>query len=293
MHPGSSDSRLECIGRFEVPVFSSRCGNGELNRVLRDIVLSKRRSSDSEHSSNQGGGWHSRRDLHRWEEPAIAAFLKHLDEMLCDVVRATTEDPEPELLEGWLISAWANVNRKGALNQSHAHFWGRRRALWSGVYYVDPGCSLAGEDVAGETIFEDRVLVPRPLRDGNDPFSAELVIVPQPGMMLMFPASLRHRVEPYRGDGERITLAWNLYHPGFAVPLYDDESRLAGITLPHGWSGLGKVLTGILPWARERIFCAHPPSAVDRARPLEEVLAGSLAGPLRGSDAGATIDPAA
>src|SRR6185295_6750249 len=53
-----------------------------------------------------------------------------------------------------------------------------------------------------------------------DPFERQFVIRPQYGLLVIFPAGLYHSVEPYSGDGARITLAFNLWNPAFAVPLY-------------------------------------------------------------------------
>ena len=288
---------VERLGAFEVPVFARHFGQGAgpdgdgggggengdgdgVDARLSAAILARMQLGAGEISSNEGGGWHSRRDLHTWREPVVATFLERIEQMLAAIIRATTPNAPEQLFEGWLISAWANVNGKGASNRSHSHFWSRRRALWSGVYYVDPGSAADGEDISGRTIFEDRVLVPRPLHGGGAPFAAELAVVPRAGTMVMFPATLAHRVEPYRGEAKRITLAWNLYHPGFAIPLYDDESLLAGITLPARWTRL-KPLARRLPLVGKRISWARPPMGEDLARPLDQVLDGSMAGPLR------------
>ena len=42
----------------------------------------------------------------------------------------------------WILSAWANVNRRGDFNQLHTH----PGATWSGVYYVDHGESNPDAD---------------------------------------------------------------------------------------------------------------------------------------------------
>jgi hypothetical protein len=43
-----------------------------------------------------------------------------------------SQPPEPL---SWILSAWANVNRRGDFNNMHTH----PGATWSGVYYVDHG----------------------------------------------------------------------------------------------------------------------------------------------------------
>ena len=46
--------------------------------------------------------------------------------------------------------------------------------------------------------------------------------------MLLFPASLMHSVEVCDGEYPRITIAFNLYHPGFAIPRLAEYERSAG-----------------------------------------------------------------
>jgi hypothetical protein len=35
------------------------------------------------------------------------------------------------------------------------------------------------------------------------------IVLPQSGLLLIFPAWLYHYVNPYHGEGERISVAWN------------------------------------------------------------------------------------
>src|SRR5262249_52179690 len=130
--------------------------------------------------------------------------------------------PTREHLEGWRIEGWANVNRRGAFNKAHHHAGGRgNRNLWSGIYYVDEG-GLSSEAGGGLTRFEDRSGVPKEIMRCPDPFERELTIVPQVGLMVFFPATLNHYVMPYEGDADRITIAFNLKHDGFAIPRYPE-----------------------------------------------------------------------
>lgn len=271
------------ISTFDVPVFASRVGDGSLNVGLREAVLRMRADSPGVTVSNRGG-WHSERDLQDWPDPAVGRLLGHIDAVLSEVVRQTVDDPGPELLDGWLIRAWANVNTRGASNDSHSHFWGMRRTAWSGVYYVDPGSSSSGAGVEGETVFEDRVGVPRPIEADGRPFGGELTVTPEAGMLLLFPGTLRHRVEPYRGDSERITIAWNLYHPRFAVPLYSDDGvREVGLVLPARLRRLGSLIERVVPPARGRVEYAEGPHTYggEWARSFRRELTERGARPLR------------
>lgn len=196
----------------------------ELNAGLRDVILARMRKSQGVVDTNVGG-WHSERDLATWTEPPVAALLARVRGVIGELVGRTVSNPTPEHLEKWTIEGWANVNRRGAFNKSHHHAGGRvpSRNLWSGVYYVDDGGSgRDGRSRDGLTKFEDRSGVPKEVLRCSDPFERELTVVPQPGLLLFFPATLRHYVTPYAGESNRITIALNLKHPGFVIPRYQE-----------------------------------------------------------------------
>jgi hypothetical protein len=50
-------------------------------------------------------------------------------------------------------------------------------------------------------------------------------MTPRNGRMLLFPSSLMHSVEPYDGATQRITIAFNLYHPSFSVPRLEERMK--------------------------------------------------------------------
>jgi uncharacterized protein (TIGR02466 family) len=201
-------------------------GSDELNARLRDVILARMAASQGLVDTNVGG-WHSERDLASWTDPSIAALLDRVRAMARRLVAVTVRKPIPAHLENWAIEAWANVNRRGAFNKAHHHAGGlQSRNLWSGIYYVDNGDPAeSGAAPGGLTKFEDRSGVAKEILDCRDPFERELTIIPRPGLMVFFPATLRHYVSPYTGSGDRITIAFNLKHEGFVIPRYPEEGR--------------------------------------------------------------------
>jgi hypothetical protein len=140
------------------------------------------------------------------------------------LIKDLIPDANEDLLNGWRIQAcWANVNPKGGFNRPHHHEG--QYSHFSGFYYVDTGkCDIPLN--AGRTIFQDRSLVARPTPSDGDLTSREYGVVPQAGVMLIFPASLYHYVEPYQGEGLRVTIAFNVYHPKFRVLHYPGTQEL-------------------------------------------------------------------
>lgn len=119
------------------------------------------------------------------------------------------------------------MNEKGSYNESHVHYSWSNLPLWSGIYYVDPGQLSDGGRVGGETVFkvEDPIGIARPSENNGDALVHEVEIPPEPGMVL-FPSTLRHHVEPYRGDSQRITTAWNLFYSRFHIPDGGGEEKI-------------------------------------------------------------------
>jgi uncharacterized protein (TIGR02466 family) len=162
------------------------------------------------------GGWQSETDLQDWQEPPVRQLLERMLTLAREYVARQTGRRDPDFEQGWKIRAWANVNERGHFNRVHDHLG--KYSLFSGVYYVNVGDIEAGRAGGGRTRFEDWSLVAIDTNREADVLRRDVLMTPRNGRMLLFPASLMHSVERYDGDTQRITIAFNLYHPGFGVP---------------------------------------------------------------------------
>lgn len=200
---------------FETPLIRDVIpGAAELNAVLSRTIAQARASTPGVRKSNIHG-WQSGPDMMRWGGEAAQTVARHFV-ALCD--RYTAEiDPRARDRKPfrWYIDQWANVSRRGASNEYHCH----PGAVWSAVYYVSDG--YAGSDDAalgGEIVFRDpRMPMTRMLpldlryRDPDGEIGVdERRIRPITGGLLMFPPWLMHAVQPYHGDGDRISIAMNV-----------------------------------------------------------------------------------
>ncbi len=111
----------------------------------------------------------------------------------------------------WQIHAWANVNRMGDYHDLHNH----PHCYLSGTYYVKiPGDAEAGgrKDLRPNRItFYD----PRPgINMGsirNDPYvDPEFTILPEPGLLMLWPAFLNHFVHPNLSKETRVSVSFNI-----------------------------------------------------------------------------------
>lgn len=211
---------------FAVPVVVCQWPGAErLNAELREAVMERFRSSPGVVVSNRNG-WHSEVDLHKWSQPCVAELLAMIEEAAAKLVTHTNPGADQKYLENWTVPfAWANVNPAGGHNRAHNHIHGGGQI--SGVYYVDVGECDAPEK-GGRLVFEDRSGAPQAKMPGSDLLSREWALTPTPGTLVLFPASQFHYVEPYRGNGYRISIAFNCWHPEFENLYYSDM-------LERGW----------------------------------------------------------
>jgi uncharacterized protein (TIGR02466 family) len=191
---------------FATPIFRHRWPEAEwtpVNAALKAAILARRDQTPSEKISNVGG-WQSTPDLIGWEVPELARLKDWINRaygaaMCCEL---GTEGFHSR----YTITAWANVNESGDYNRSHLH----SNCHWSGVYYVDPGRLDAAVMPNGAIELID----PRPAATvfglpGLD-VPSTWTIHPDAGFMLMFPSWIRHSVLPFRGEGPRISIAFNI-----------------------------------------------------------------------------------
>jgi uncharacterized protein (TIGR02466 family) len=177
--------------------------SAELAEALEPIILERRSAAAGMVRSNVGG-WHSDTNMLSWGgEP-----MRRLVERVVTLADANVEDLEEPARgrRGWILEAWANINEPGASNAAHAH----PGCFWSAVFYV-----RAGEGEGGEILFHDPRL---PFLNMHAPAlrfrdfgpEGELALRPETGMLLLFPAWLSHGVQPWAGEGLRISVAINL-----------------------------------------------------------------------------------
>jgi uncharacterized protein (TIGR02466 family) len=194
------------------------------NSRLKEIILDTRIHSAGVVKTNRGG-WQSETNLQTWQYPEIETLKERIIQLAQEYVARTLGKRDKRYETGWTIRAWANVNQKGHFNRTHDHLGSH--SFFSGVYYVDVGDIDEQGNGNGRTVFEDWTYVATDILDNPDPHQRDFKMVPKSGRMLLFPASLMHSVETYTGDRPRITIAFNLFHPGFAVARLAERVRSA------------------------------------------------------------------
>jgi uncharacterized protein (TIGR02466 family) len=181
----------------------------ELNRELREIILERERQDEGVQHSNLGG-WQSGWDFEDWGGAPAKRLLDGAREL---ATRMTSDRAGKPVRVLWKTNAWTNVNRRSHGNEFHTH----PGAYWSGTYYVDDGGIADDPALGGEFEMQDpRGVAPAmyaPLLGfavpGGQSAGASELIRPKSGQMVLFPSWLLHAVRPYRGEHERISVAFN------------------------------------------------------------------------------------
>jgi uncharacterized protein (TIGR02466 family) len=187
---------------FPTPVIVDEMPDAErLNSELEAAILGQQQHDAGLQLSNRGG-WQSKRDFRVWAGPAGIQIIDHA----IALATASTGHRQDRAAPQWNVDVWANVSTSGAFNMPHIH----GGSYWSAVYYV-----RAGEGEGGQLVLHDprmpglRMHAPGlRFKDAGPDVRAE--IQPKSGMIILFPAWLQHSVEPWQGEGHRISVAMNI-----------------------------------------------------------------------------------
>jgi uncharacterized protein (TIGR02466 family) len=205
-----SKMKAELRSYFATPVALATLADAEaLNLDLRRVILERERQDEGVHHSNLGG-WQSSWDLEQWGGEPVRRLLDAAREL---ATRLTSDRSGRAVRIAWKTNAWANINRRGHGNEFHTH----PGCYWSGTYYVDDGGIGEDPSLGGEFEMQDpRGVAPAmyaPLLGfavpGGQSAGASELISPKSGQIVLFPSWLAHAVRPYRGERERISIAFN------------------------------------------------------------------------------------
>jgi uncharacterized protein (TIGR02466 family) len=180
-----------------------------LNMGLQRAILSRRHNSPGNRISNIGG-WQSLPDLLDWPEPEMKGLIAEVDHTVQQIwslpaalERRNSDRPQRAAYQAY---GWANVNEAGNYNMMHMHP-GNHLSV---VYYVATGTPNPDHEMNGRLELRD----PRPAatycRMPGAVGAESLLIRPQAGMMVVFPAWIEHWVHPFQGEGQRISIAINV-----------------------------------------------------------------------------------
>ena len=203
-YPGPGNVSLA----FATPILQRVFENaGPVNDGLTRIILEREKTMPSAGRSNVGG-WHSNDDLFEWLHPEIATFRGWLGEAVGEITNVDLDGRLGGQMDVQMDGgAWVNLCRDGGYNKIHNH----PGCSWSGVYYVSTGVRApdAPPDAGCIEFLDPRMGATETGLNGPDALP-KLRVEAVAGLMVVFPSWLYHYVNPFRGSGERISIAFNV-----------------------------------------------------------------------------------
>ena len=202
--------KLDVFAMFPTPVVHVEIPDSAALNVDLKAVIERQRTLDTGTEHSNFGGWQSTWDMDKWGGMPAVRLLAYARN---SANRVTCNRKGEPLSVSWKANMWANVNRTGHANEFHSH----PGSFWSAVYYVDDGGIDADPSLGGELEFMDprgpgpAMYAPQ-LAFGSAGLSvgANETVRPRAGRLVMFPAWLLHQVRPYKGQAQRISIAFNL-----------------------------------------------------------------------------------
>ena len=143
------------------------------NKIASDVLAF--RSQFPESNKSNIIGWHSGYFAHKQSH--------YFDDLIKLVESKATKAINDKDFNISVVQSWAIVYEKGNGAAKHSH----ADTLISAVFYADVEASAS------------------PLKFENGP-----TILPEKGMLVIFPGWLKHEVPPMRFDSKRIAIAFNL-----------------------------------------------------------------------------------
>ncbi len=195
---------------FPTVCFIHQQPNAEkMNEELKKIILaSEVKGTDLPRSAIKGGYRSDRTflDTNNWAVQDLrkiitATALRHVREFWKNESSTPLEKVSDFRMK---LSGWSVILRDGSAGAPHIH----PRANLSGVYYVSVPPDKPSYRGAGNLVLADpriRASV-APVRDQV----SSVMIPPKPGLMVIFPSYVEHYILPFKGDGTRVSVAFNL-----------------------------------------------------------------------------------
>ncbi len=201
------------MGEFHLP----KCDS--LNAELAALVLGLESQGAIHRNENPvvqqpQGLYESKFEFFARPEPCVRVLREHCWKALSLFIKDVNPTSEAGLGSLRIASqTWFHVTRDSGYFGYHNH----PMASWSGVYCVSTGNPDPEIENNGCLVFPHPLPAANAFMDASNstlrwPFSnGNLVLSLKPGQLVLFPSWLGHMVTPFRGDGERITVAFNAW----------------------------------------------------------------------------------
>lgn len=180
---------------------------------LRDMQASQGKAIDSSvaiGAKSAQGLYESHFDLFRTADDSLRQLVQFIDRSLAVAVCVANKQaarPEDVVIE--FIDSWYHITNEGGFHDAHVH----HGCSWCGIYYLQVGSSgnrVGSSAPNGGSRFYCPFNLGGGYRDfGNKYLSATIDPPIEDGLLMLFPSYLMHSGLPYRGDADRVVIAFN------------------------------------------------------------------------------------
>ena len=205
---------------FAVPFGYAKLENSEnVNNELRELFL--RCAADGTHyvhpralPNRDPRVFESVPTVFRWPEKAARQLKEFCFQNLLHMVGSLNDYNEEKLGSLQIYSeSWFQIVRRGGFIELRNH----PMASWSGIYCVSAGADDPDKVTSGMLGFlnpakTSAMYVDPSVSAMKPPYSPGLADIKlEAGQLVLFPSWLLHDLRPFEGDGERITVAFNVW----------------------------------------------------------------------------------
>ena len=172
----------------------------EVNNTLYEYILNQKRNDEKGIGKSTIGGWHS--PNFNLEDDVPKLFVNSINKTLSKAFIDMGWDVNSHLVK--ITGMWSIINKIGASNARHTH----PNSFLSAAYYV------RAPENCGDIMFHDPRSAPvfrRPKISKENMLNAtEISIVPEDGLLILFPSWLHHSVKSNISSKERIVISFNV-----------------------------------------------------------------------------------
>ena len=205
--PASSTEMLTLFPRYVLKGSLSPSLLEALQHLAQEVAASPELSPDA--SQKLAGQLAQQRELNP-QQPEVQELCQGVILPACERwIRHVIDLQPPQGRGPWtpgryhlrLIDLWLNVQRAGDYNPTHTH-----GGSFSGVLFLQVPPQISGERFDGQLCFHG----PEEWQIQTFRTGMAHYVLPVPGEYYVFPAWQPHSVAPFRGEGERWSIAFNV-----------------------------------------------------------------------------------
>lgn len=208
MRPEQQAVEQGLVSLWATHFLQRRIPNSEAaNNVLLDLILQQ----EVKHSSqnNDLTTDYLAQNFLNTEHPVVEWLQKCLNHGVSEYLQLCKIDYSVD----WTLQAWANINRRGDYHNVHNH----PHSYLSGTYYIAMPTSASREHLSRADLnpgaisfYDPRAQANMLAIKGDAQVDPEYRVLPEPGMLLLWPSFVHHMVHPNLSDELRVSVSFNV-----------------------------------------------------------------------------------